>query len=56
MEEKGLKVTFSGISVSNGTPLTVSFPFDRSKMFSRVSEGRKPNVGVTGPFGGAMTK
>lgn len=48
MEEKGEKDTFCGTCVSNCSPLMVSFPSDKSKIFSNGSEwllrGRYPLV------------
>ena len=57
IEEKGLKVIFSGTWVNNGKPFTVSLPFDKSKTFLRGSELMNLlEVRVTGSLGGAMSR
>lgn len=54
MEEKLLKVTLLGISESNGTFFTESFPPTRSKALSFLTEIKGLKIELIGSFGGAM--
>jgi hypothetical protein len=56
-ENKGAKVTLLGTSESNGNPLTLSFPFDKSKYLSELSSClRMLSGGLVGSFGGAIAE
>lgn len=56
MEEKLLKKTLLGTSESNGTPLTESFPSDKSKQCSVLSEFRGVKMELAKPFGNSIEK
>lgn len=56
IEEKGLKETLVGTSVSKVTPLTLNFPLDNSKNFSNSFPIGTLKMELTGSFGGAMDK
>ena len=54
MEVKGVTVTLFRTSESNGNPLTVSFPSDKSKHLSRLSDRSNLTSELAGSFGGAI--
>ena len=54
IESKGVKVTLFGTSDSNGMPLKLSFPWLKSKHFSRLFDLKPLRTELIGSFGGAM--
>lgn len=49
-------MTLLGTSESKGTPLTLKFPFDKSKYFSKLPARNTLRTALTGSLGGAMVE